>query len=164
MPMKRFDVSYPLFHTSVSYPCFIPLFHTLFHTPVSYPCFIPLFHTCFIPLLHARPPTHPPSSPLHTPSGLLPCTRPCPRPHPTPLRSPTPSSRAGGWMLSHAGGFPAPPWGVSPPSRTPPGSGDGASGTVSRRRPAPPSQDWWAGQGGVVVAGAGKHPFHFDFS
>ena len=32
----------------VSYPCFIPLFHT----PVSYPCFIPLFHTCFIPVLY----------------------------------------------------------------------------------------------------------------
>ena len=39
---------------SVSYPCFIPLFHTLFHTwgarlplfqrgPVSYPCFVPAF-------------------------------------------------------------------------------------------------------------------------
>ena len=27
--------------TLVSYPCFIPLFHTF----VSYPCFIPLFHT-----------------------------------------------------------------------------------------------------------------------
>ena len=42
----------PLFHTPVSYPCFIPLFHTLFHKEavavaacVSYPCFIPLFHT-----------------------------------------------------------------------------------------------------------------------
>ena len=43
-------MKHTLFHTLVSYLCFIPLFHT----PVSYPCFIPLFHTlvsypCFIP-------------------------------------------------------------------------------------------------------------------